>query len=199
MRPADGASSSFSIFIASSVASGASAEAMKMENEHRRPQLDSARAHSRGAAIRTERSFVDHGRAHIVTIDVESQGVVRYHGDLVAFALERDRPLAPTHRLAHIGGDGPVIHREAAVVPELHADAAIVERYLVTHQRRASSRAARAQGGSAGGRACRSPRARVARTAASAAADIAPSERSGATRASHRSTKPVSYRPVTKS
>ena len=159
---------------------------------HGRPQLDPSAARSRGAAIRAERALVNDRRADIVTVDVETERIVRDHGDFVALALEPDRPLPAAYGLADFGGEGAIIDREPPVLGQLRANKAIVERDFVAHQRSASSRAARAQGGSATASARRSTRARVARTAASAAAAVAPSERSVGIRPSHRSTNVVS-------
>src|SRR5438552_717817 len=159
---------------------------------HGRAQLDASAAQSRGTAIRAERALVNHGRADIVAVDVETERIVRDHGDLVALAVERDRPLASAYGLADIGGKGAVVDHEAAVVPDLHGDAAIAERYFVAHQRSASSRAARDHAGSATGATRRSPRERVASAAARAPAAKAPSERSGTRFGSHRATKSVS-------
>ena len=159
---------------------------------HGRSELDASAACSRGAAIRAERALVNDRRADIVAVDVKTERIVRDHGDLVALSVERDGPLAPAHGLADVGGEGAVIDGEPPVLGQLCAGNAIVERDFVAHQRSASSRAVRAQGGSATVSARRSTRARVARTAASAAAAVAPSERSVAIRLSHRSTNVVS-------
>jgi hypothetical protein len=58
---------------------------------------------------------------------------VRDDGDLVALALERDRPLASAYGLSDIRGQGAVVERGAAVFAELDADTSIVERDLVAH------------------------------------------------------------------
>src|SRR6185503_7050302 len=127
-------------------------------------QLDATGASTDRAAAGAEGTLVDDRGANIVTVEIEAEGVVRDQGDLVAFAFERDRPLPTAHRLAYIGRDDAVSDREAAVLADLHADATIVEGHLVSHQRSASSRAARAHGGSDACTARRSPRERIART-----------------------------------
>src|SRR5205807_919984 len=104
------------------------------ETGHRRPQLDSAGSRSRGAAICAERPFIDDGRANIVTVDVEAERIVRYHGDLVAFTRERDRPLAPAYGLANTGGN---LRRDAGV-PVLDEPRVVPAGYeILMEQRRA--------------------------------------------------------------
>src|SRR2546422_2173476 len=169
------------------------------ETRHRSAQLDPVPSCSDRPATGAECAFVDDNSANIMAVDIEAEWVVRHHRDLVALALEHDRPLAPANGLAHVRRDDAVFDRESAVFTELHADATIVERDLVTHQRSASSRPARAHGPSAGVTARRSFPDRSARTAASAAEAVAPSVRSGVFVGSHRPTNPVSYRPATKS
>src|SRR5207302_556774 len=85
------------------------------ETGHRRPQLDSAGSRSRGAAICAERPFIDDGRANIVTVDVEAERIVRYHGDLVAFSGERRRGCRACGKLRRDAGV-PVLD-EPRVVP----------------------------------------------------------------------------------
>src|SRR2546428_652723 len=139
------------------------------ETRHRSAQLDPVPSCSDRPATGAECAFVDDNSANIMAVDIEAEWVVRHHRDLVALALEHDRPLAPANGLAHFRRDDAVFDRESAVFTELHADATSVERDLVTHQRSASSRPARAHGPSADVTARRSVRDRSARTAASAA------------------------------
>src|SRR6266850_928735 len=162
------------------------------QTRHRRAELDSARPQPHGFAARAKGALVDDGRAEVVAIEVEAERIVRHHSDLMAFALDRDRPLPSPHGLADVRSDNAIIDRETAVLAEVDAEVAILKRDLVAHQRSASSRAARAHAGSDAGIARRSPRERIAKTAASAPAATAPSVRSGALVGSHRVTKSVS-------
>src|SRR5439155_19132072 len=158
------------------------------EARHRRTQLDTPRPQSDRTAVRAQGALVDDGGADIVPIEVETERVVRHHGDLVTGTLERDGPLPSAYGLADIGPDDAVVDRETPVLAELDADATILERDLVTHQRSASSRPARAHAGSATATARRSPSERVARTAASAPAAAALSVSSGTLFRSRRAT-----------
>src|SRR5882672_443121 len=169
------------------------------QTRHRRAELDSAGPQSHGLAARAKGALVDDGRAEVVAIEIEAERIVCHHRDLVAFAFNRDRPLPSPNGLADVRSDNAIIDRETAVLAELDAEATVLERDLVAHQRSASSRAARGHAGSDGRIARRSPRERIAKTAASAPAATAPSVRSGALLGSHRVTKSVSYRPAMKS
>src|SRR5213593_3418941 len=70
------------------------------EARHRRAQLDTTPAQPDGTAAGAEGALVDDGGADVMAIEVEAQRVVRHHGDLVAGALERDRPLPSADGLA---------------------------------------------------------------------------------------------------
>src|SRR6266550_2248926 len=166
---------------------------------HRRAQLDTAGLRSHGPSARSKGALVDDVRAQVVAIQVEAQRIVRDHGDLVALALDRDRPLPSADGLADVRSDDAIVDGEAAALAQLDADAPVLERDLVAHQRSASSRAARAHAGSDTGSVRRSPSERAARTAASAPAAIAPLVSSGTLLGSHCLTKSVSYRPAMKS
>jgi hypothetical protein len=63
----------------------------------------------------------------VVAVDVETERILRDDGDLMALAIQRDRPLSPAHGLADIGSDDAIVEGEAPIFAELDADTAIVE------------------------------------------------------------------------
>src|SRR6267142_4251978 len=67
------------------------------QTRHRRAELDSAGPQSHGLAARAKSALVDDGRAEVVAIEVEAERIVRHHSDLMALALDRDRPLPSPH------------------------------------------------------------------------------------------------------
>src|SRR5438105_1007062 len=162
---------------------------------HGRSQLGTPAGDAAGGAAGTQRAFVDDRRLKIDAVHIEPQRVVRHDGDLVARALDGDRPLAGAYHLANIGRHGPVVERETPVRREVDLEATIAKRHDVSHQRRASSRPARAHAESNGGEVIRIVCDRAKRTAPSAPATAAPSLSSATRRGFQRLTNPVSYRP----
>ena len=80
-----------------------------------------------------KRAFVHDRRPHIDAIDVETKWLMSKHRDLVAFALDSDRPLTSAHDLTYVGGHHTILDFETAVAREIDPYAPTVEGHLVTH------------------------------------------------------------------
>ena len=115
---------------------------------------------------------------HLGPVHIQAHRLARQQRDLMALALERHRPDPAPGDLPDVGGHDALVDREASVRRQIDAHPPFAEGDLVAHQRRASSRPARAHEESAFVTARLVTRERAASTATRAAAAAAPSGRS---------------------